>query len=229
MRVGFYLVPGFLYSPAALLLLLLLLLLFGGPPGEGARHLDMFFAGYLRLLSAPSSRVFTATITGKFSPSSPPLRRSLPLAPVAAKSSLLHQQHGESRREKENNRGNGAREGGFKPPLTTDKQHRRKEARERRKTPTDGRWSRFRSVETDSRAQLAVKYEFCRYPRLCFSTVGTPRAPWNRRRHAIGRPGGGGAWSRHSSPVPHAPHRTHSSAASTNEITLFRKLLLFLN
>lgn len=185
MRVGFYLVPGFLYSPAALLLLLLL---FGGPPGEGARHLDMFFAGYLRLLSAPSSRVFTATITGYFSPSSPPLS----LAPVAAKSSLLHQQHGESRREKENNRGNGAREGGFKPPLTTDKQHRRKGARERRKTPTNGRWSRFRCVETDSRAQLAVKYEFCRYPRLCFSTVGTPRAPWNRRRHAIGRPGGGG-------------------------------------
>lgn len=76
MRVGFYLVPGFLYSPAALLLLLLLL--FGGPPGEGARHLDMFFAGYLRLLSAPSSRVYTATITGYFSPSSPPLSLSLP-------------------------------------------------------------------------------------------------------------------------------------------------------
>lgn len=143
----------------------------GGPPGEGARHLDCVFffnGGYFRVRSLRRLG-FTDTITGPVAEQPP--------SPVAAKSSLLHQQHGESRREKENNRGNGAREGGFKPPLTTDKQHRRKGPKERRKTPGIARGSPFRCKKTDSCAQLEVKSEFCCYPGLCFSTVGTPRAP----------------------------------------------------
>lgn len=48
---------------------------------------------------------------------------------ASSPSLLPHQQHGESRRVKENNRGNGAREVGFKPPplSTTDKQQHREE------------------------------------------------------------------------------------------------------
>lgn len=125
-----YLVPGFLLFPATAPLLLLLRV----PPGEGARHLDMFLRGYLRV--CPLRRLgFTATNAGKVAEQPP--------SPVAAKSSLLHQQHGESRRGKENNRGNGATDAGFKPPLTTDKQHRPKCIKERRKTQNNGRGRGF--------------------------------------------------------------------------------------
>lgn len=104
-------------------------------------------------------------------------------------SSLPHQQHGESRRVKENNRGNGAREVGFKPPLTTDKQQHREDARARRKRPGIGVRARIACNRTDPPLHLGAKYLFSSSPMFCFSRFGTPRAPGNGPCHAIGRPG----------------------------------------
>lgn len=161
MRVGFILFLCFFIPSASCSSL-------GGPPGEGARHLVMFFGGYLRLCQLRRLG-FTTTIRGNIAEQPP--------SPVAAKSSLLHQQHGESRIEKENNRGNGAREAGFKSPFTTDKQHRPKGLRERRKTARIGHQSAFRHEKRDPGAHFGIKCYFCCYPGVCFSTVGTPRAP----------------------------------------------------
>lgn len=104
-------------------------------------------------------------------------------------SSLPHQQHGEFRRVKENNRGNGAREVGFKPPLTTHKQQHWEDARARRKRPEIGARARITCNRTDSPLHLGAKYLFSSSPMFCFSRFGTPRAPGNGPCYAIGRPG----------------------------------------
>lgn len=146
MRAGFILFLGFFIPPPPppppptfLLLLLLSESAWGGGKALGYIFLRRLF----ETLSALFVSGLTATITGNTAEQPP--------SPVAAKSSLLHQQHGESRREKENNRGNGAREGGFKPPLTTDKQHRQKGLKERRKTPGVDLYRRFGRHKMDSR------------------------------------------------------------------------------
>lgn len=98
-----YLVPGFLSSPTASASSVGSL-----QPGEGVRHLEMFLEATRHGVGSVFPTV-NATISSDIAEQPP--------SPVAAKSSLLQQQHGESRREKENNRGNGARErGSFKPP-----------------------------------------------------------------------------------------------------------------
>lgn len=200
---GFFYVSLFLpffYSPPPLLLFFSRRSAWGGD-----KALGYVFRGLCETLSRSVLSVISLLVVV--------ISASSSSSPVVVKSSLLHQQHGESRREKENNRGNGARDDGFKPPLTTDKQHRPKSLKERRKPPNVGHWSGFRGRKMDSRVYLDVKCEFCCYPGLCFSTVGSPRAPWNGLSPLIGRPGGGGVVKAFL-PVPHAPQRTHSTAAA---------------
>lgn len=112
----------------------------------------------------------------------------VPGSPSCSSSSLPHQQHGESRRVKENKRGNGAREVGFKPPLTTDKQQQREEAGARRKAPGICLRARTARNRTQSRLHLGAKNVFSSSPMFCFSRFGTARAPGNGLRYAIGRP-----------------------------------------
>lgn len=89
---------------------------------------------------------------------------------------------------KENNRGNGAREVGFKPPLTTDKQQQREDAKARRNPPGQALRAQITRNRTDSRLHLGAKYLFSSSPMFCFSRFGTPRAPGNGLCHAIGHP-----------------------------------------
>lgn len=95
-----------------------------------------------------------------------------PSSPPLPSSSLAHQQHGESGREKENNRGNGAREAGFKAPLTTDKQHRREGPRERRKPPRIGRQTRFGHNKMDSRVTSTLNGSFAPLTGFVFLRLG---------------------------------------------------------
>lgn len=110
----------------------------------------------------------------------------LPPCAVAANSSLLQQQHGESRREEENNRRNGASAAGFKPPLTTDKQHRPRGSEMRLKTPRNDTPCLSLCGKTENNAYLYVKCEFSCNMGFCFSTLGSPRLPWNSCCSVIG-------------------------------------------
>lgn len=168
-----YLVPGFLSSPTASASSVGSLL-----PGEGVRHLEMFLEATRHGVGSVFPGV-DATISGDIAEQPP--------SPVAAKSSLLQQQHGESRREKENNRGNGARErGSFKPPLTTDKQHRLKGHKERRKPSNIVRNRVVQHRKSNCRRYIAAKCDFYSYTGFCFSAAGTLRAPWNWHCFLIG-------------------------------------------
>lgn len=75
------------------------------------------------------------------------------------------------------------------PPLTTDKQQHREDARARRKRTGIGVRARITCNSTDSPLHLGAKYLFSSSPMFCFSRFGTPRAPGNGPCYAIGRPG----------------------------------------
>ena len=135
-------------------------------------------------LSAPWSRVYRQLVPAELPPRS------------------RHFNNMENPGEEENNRGNGASAAGFKPPATTHKQQRPGGSGERRKTATVPGGAGSRCGAAGRATRCGLKRVFCCFPRFCFSTVATPRAPGNRPRALIGRRGGRGGVSRGIPPCP---------------------------